>query len=120
MGSLCFNYNTILCQWIDFILDGNTITLYTGTETGNLLIPSNIDNIPIENVLNTTFITNNDFTSVLVPSSVSNIGNNTFGECSNLFSINVEDENPYYLSENGILYNKDKTSNNFSTSKRRH
>ena len=48
-------------------------------------------------------------TSIFIPDSIENIGTGSFGGCSNLTSINVADTNPHYYSEDGILFNKDKT-----------
>lgn len=50
-----------------------------------------------------------NLTSVNIPASVMNIGSGAFAECNSLISINVDSENPSYTSENGVLYNKDKT-----------
>ena len=47
-------------------------------------------------------------TSVTIPNSVENIGNMAFFS-STLASINVESENANYSSDNGVLFNKDKT-----------
>jgi len=48
--------------------------------------------------------------SVTIPSSVSSIGDYAFAYCSGLTSIYVDSENPNYSSENGVLFNKDKTT----------
>ena len=48
--------------------------------------------------------------SVTIPKSVTNIGNNAFNYCGGLTEINVESENTKYSSENGVLFNKDKTT----------
>lgn len=48
-------------------------------------------------------------TSINIPSSVISIGDFAFTYCKNLQSIIVDDENSYYLSENGALYNKHRT-----------
>lgn len=32
-----------------------------------------------------------------------------FEKCKNLTEINIDDDNPQYSSEDGMLYNKDKT-----------
>ncbi|MGN0701858.1 MAG: leucine-rich repeat protein [Lentihominibacter sp.] len=50
-----------------------------------------------------------DIATVEIPQYVETIGNEAFGCCSNLVSITVDDANNSYSSENGVLYNKDKT-----------
>jgi hypothetical protein len=49
-----------------------------------------------------------DMTSVNILSGVIFIGNYAFGSCRSLASINVDEENQKFSSENGILYNKQK------------
>lgn len=44
-----------------------------------------------------------------IPKSVKYIGNSVFDECKNLSNISVDKDNLYYLSLDGILFNKDKT-----------
>jgi hypothetical protein len=48
--------------------------------------------------------------SITVPNSVKYIGNDVFSYCTGLTEINVDCNNPNYLSENGVLFNKDKTT----------
>jgi hypothetical protein len=47
--------------------------------------------------------------SVEIPASVESIGAGAFGGCSSLYAIETDAANGYYLSEDGVLYNKDKT-----------
>ena len=49
-------------------------------------------------------------TAVNIPASAINIGNWVFDYCSALTAINVASGNTAYCSENGILFNKDKTT----------
>ena len=49
-------------------------------------------------------------TAVTIPASVTSIGNLVFGNCTALTQINVDAANTAYCSENGILFNKDKTT----------
>ena len=49
-------------------------------------------------------------TSITIPSSVTNIGISVFDFCGDLTSIDVENENAHYSSDNGVLFNKNKTT----------
>ena len=48
-------------------------------------------------------------TQTTIPSSVTSIGEGAFAICLNLSEIKVEETNTKYASENGILFNKEKT-----------
>ena len=48
-------------------------------------------------------------TSIAIPGSVTTIGDYAFSGCSSLTSIDVGEGNTKYASENGVLFNKDKT-----------
>ncbi len=48
-------------------------------------------------------------TNISIPDSIINIDNYTFEECNSLINISVDSNNPKYMSENGVLFNKDKT-----------
>ena len=49
-------------------------------------------------------------TSVTIPNSVTSIDHTAFSGCSKLTEINVDSANTKYTSENGVLFNKDKTT----------
>ena len=49
-------------------------------------------------------------TSVTIPDSVTSIGGFAFSRCTSLTAINVAEGNTAYVSENGVLFNKSKTS----------
>ena len=49
-------------------------------------------------------------TSITIPNSVTFIGWFAFSVCTSLTSINVESGNPYYASDDGVLFNKSKTA----------
>ncbi len=46
---------------------------------------------------------------ITIPSSVASIGSEAFGYCASITEINVDSDNEYFSSENGVLFNKDKT-----------
>ena len=52
----------------------------------------------------------NRLTQVTIPKSVTNIGENAFAYCNALKEIKVESSNTAYCSEDGVLFNKDKTT----------
>ena len=61
------------------------------------------------------FVNCSGLTSITIPNSITSIGNydyvsNVFKGCSKLAEINVENDNTNYSSEEGVLFNKDKTT----------
>ena len=71
---------------------------------GSLLIPNSL-----KTVESGAFESCSGLISISIPSSLKSIGECAFGYCSSLTSIDVDPDNPNYSSENGILYNKNKT-----------
>ena len=51
-----------------------------------------------------------DIVSVDIPGSVQNIGYLAFSSCDKLTAFNVADENSHYSSEDGVLFNADKST----------
>ena len=49
-------------------------------------------------------------TSITIPNSVTSIGSQAFAVCTNLTSIEVESGNNHYVSEDGVLFDKSKTT----------
>ena len=79
------------------------------TNLTSITIPNTIINI-----YNMAFKGCRGLTNINIPSSVElieygNGGNEPFAGCENLSTINVDENNLKYASENGILYNKEKT-----------
>jgi hypothetical protein len=50
-----------------------------------------------------------DIQSVVIPASVTDIGDNAFADCGAMTYISVHPDNPEYSSEDGVLFNKAKT-----------
>ena len=74
------------------------------TSLTSIIIPASVTTIGEDAFRNT------GLTSIIIPASVTSIGSNAFMECTSLTSISVDSSNPNYSSDDGILYNKDKTT----------
>ncbi|MBQ3531015.1 MAG: leucine-rich repeat protein [Oscillospiraceae bacterium] len=74
-----------------------------GYYTGTLVIPEGMENI------GRSAFRDAGYTEVIIPASVNNIDGVPFIFNQNLEVITVDENNPYYCSVNGVLYNKDKT-----------
>lgn len=63
----------------------------------------------VTSIGNRAFKDCNSLKSITIPKRVTTIGNCAFYTCYDLQSIEVDSGNPEYCSENGVLYNKEKT-----------
>ena len=66
--------------------------------------------IPVTMIGEQAFIDREKITEVNIPSSIKSIGNLAFNGCISLTSFNVNSKNANFCSENGILFNKAKTT----------
>lgn len=88
--------------------DNAEITGYSGVDN-IITIPSTLDGYPVTSIGDNAFY-GLGLTSVTIPAGITNIGNNTFGNCQDLTSIIVDADNAAYSSDAGVLFNKSKTS----------
>ncbi|HEY1662896.1 MAG TPA: leucine-rich repeat protein [Verrucomicrobiae bacterium] len=79
-----------------------TITGYTGTNS-NITIPDTINGLPVVDI--SFFNSSDSFTNITIPQSVTNIASGSFSRAS-LVSIIVDNQNAYYSSSNGFLFDK--------------
>ena len=70
-------------------------------------IPAEIEDIPVVEIESSAFNGCANLTSIIIPDSVTSIGDHAFYNC--LTSITVSENNKYFSSLNGVLFNKDKT-----------
>jgi hypothetical protein len=79
---------------------------YTGTPTFiGIILPDSVTRIGDE-----AFYYCLNLAGVTIGKNVTDIGAWAFSDCDNLTSINVSADNTTYSSDNGMLYNKDKTT----------
>lgn len=98
------NYRTI---------SDTTVTVARGSYTGNIIIPANVSYsgtvYSVVSINNESFSYCTQITSITIPSSVIWISSDGFNGCSSLTAINVENANAVFSSDNGVVFNKDKT-----------
>ena len=91
---------------------GVTITGYKGSDT-DVVIPSEIEGHPVTTIEVSAFDECANLKSITIPDSVTKIcvsyEQPFISNCKQLTSINVDDKNEYYSSEDGVLFNKDKS-----------
>ncbi len=75
------------------------------TELTNISIPNGVQKIGYD-----AFYGCSKLASVSISESVTSIDNDAFRNCNSLVSFDVSSSNPSYSSENGVLFDKDKTT----------
>ena len=97
------------CRSLTNITIPNSVTsigvdaFYYCTSLTNITIPNSVTSIGGK-----AFLFCRSLTSITIPDSVTSIGYNAFFNCESLTSINVDSNNEKYMSDNGVLYTKDK------------
>ena len=92
------------------VKDYNTIVIteYNG-DGGDVTIPDVIDGKSVTSIGDCAFYNCKGLTSITIPDSVTSIGNDAFDGCTSLTSINADNNNSVYSSQEGVLYNNDKS-----------
>ncbi len=89
--------------------------LYNKQDGSIIFIPKSVHTLDIPNYVTTLTCnlenaTNSNIVTINVPSSVQDIQEELLSNWNSLKDINVTEDNQYLSSENGVLYNKDKTT----------
>ena len=86
------------------VYDNNAKFLfYPAGKQGEYKIPSKVKSIEKNDFNGCKYLTN-----IVIPSSVTSINTYSLKNCENLLSIDVDENNPSFTSENGVLFTKDK------------
>jgi len=81
---------------------------YYGSEE-NVVIPSEMNGYTVTDISRNAFSSNSSIKSIYIPDTVNDIYSNSITACISLESIIVDENNPYYSSQNGVLFNKEKS-----------
>ncbi len=102
---------TIGADTFSYEIVNNTVAIgkYIGTSQ-NVVIPNEINGIPVTQIYEFTFANNNTLNSVTIPKNVEYLPTEAFHRSYNIKEIIVDPQNSNYSSANGVLYNKDKTT----------
>lgn len=85
-----------------------TITACHKSLSGTVTLPAQISGYDVTAIAEKTFANNQKITKLVIPATVKFIGNNAF-ENTNIKEIEVASGNENYLSESGVLYNKNRS-----------
>ena len=83
-----------------------------GNITSDIELPSELDGHTVISCKDNMFsnvATSRTVKEITIPESIESINDSAFSRCDNLESINVNENNNYYSSLSGILYDKDQT-----------
>ena len=101
-----FSYEMIT----EFEEDGVIITAYHGKET-KIIIPETLDGSVVSDIASDVFAGNESLSYIKLPSGLMFIGGDAFKRCSSLTQIDVDENNPYFISVDGVLYYKNTDEN---------
>ena len=110
-----------------------TITAFDDSDAEKFEIPSKIAGLPVTGIDEEAFVecrrlisikipdsitsigyrafqACENLTEVTIPDSVTSIGDGAFSSCDDLIKIDVDQNNKYYTSDNGVLFDKNKTT----------
>ena len=82
------------------------------TLSGEVTIPATVTNdgvvYTVTSLADSGFSSCSNLTCLNLPETITSVGQNAFSTRAAFVSINVSEENKYYCSEDGVLFNKDK------------
>ena len=98
-------------EWTVNVVEGGCIvTAVQPAPAGNVVIPANIAGFDVVGFDEMVFQDNLNITSVSIPAMVRDFDGWSFYGCRNLTAINVDEANENLLSEDGMVYDKSRTT----------
>lgn len=111
---------------LGFIIRDGVLVYYAGSD-GDVVIPDTVTAIGAEafgardgvtsvtipdsvtSIGDRAFIDCRGLTSITIPASVTSMNGSVFSRCTNLTDIHAAPESAWYMSQDGVLFNKDQT-----------
>ncbi|MBQ7740229.1 MAG: leucine-rich repeat protein [Eubacterium sp.] len=107
IGSSAFDCCTGLTR---VTIPSSVSTIYMSTFSGCTGLTEVVLNEGLKEIKQLAFSGCTGLTSIMLPASLKTIEYDPFIRCNNLTSINVATDSTYFSSQNGILFNKNKTT----------
>jgi len=98
-------------EWtVEVVDDGCIVTAVKPTPAGNVVIPASVMGVDVVGFDETVFQGNLNIASVSIPATVRHFDGWSFYGSRNLRAINVDEANENLLSEDGVVYDKSRTT----------
>ena len=102
----CIDFDVVNITLFDGIITIASYAFYDCKSLTSITIPNTVTTIGSS----FAFYSCSNLTSITIPKNITSIGFNSFAYCTSLASINVDSNNSYFSSLNGVLFNKDQTT----------
>ncbi|MCR5382157.1 MAG: SUMF1/EgtB/PvdO family nonheme iron enzyme [Lentisphaeria bacterium] len=79
-------------------------------EPKDIVIPLIINEMPVTAIGDRAFYNCQNITTITIPESITSIGDDAMAGCKSLEAIFVDENNPYYATADGMLFDKDKST----------
>ena len=103
--------SAIQAQDFTFVTSGGTNTLtFCSNTNSDIVIPDNYNGLPVTAIRDSVFYGDSNLTSIALGTNLAAIGYYVFLDCANFKAITVSGQNTFLSSEDGVLFDKSKTT----------
>ena len=99
----CAGFTSI--EIADSVTSIGNCAFYECQSLSGISLPENLESIG-----KSAFYNCKRLTAISIPAKLTDIANDAFIDCKSIAAFTVHEENPVYCSENGVLFNKDKSA----------
>ena len=91
------------------IVDDHVVITGLVEEPKDIVIPSIINDKPVTTIGDRAFANRQNITTITIPESIISIGDDAMAGCKSLEATHVDENNPYYATADGVIFDKDKS-----------